>query len=75
MRHHVDRQQLVSAMYLTLPTLIIAGRHDVASPLSKSEFLLSQYENARLIILDAGHLSNIEQAEQFNEELIAFLSS
>jgi len=59
----------------TLPTLIVAGRHDVASPLSKSEFLLSQYENARLIILEAGHLSNIEQAEQFNEELVAFLSS
>ena len=59
----------------TLPTLIIAGRHDVASPLSKSEYLFSQYENASLEILDAGHLSNIEQAKQFTQAVVTFLDS
>jgi len=59
----------------TLPTLIIAGQHDIASPLSKSEYLLSQYKNAELIILDAGHLSNIEQEEKFTQAIVEFFNS
>ena len=58
-----------------LPTLIIAGRYDIASPLSKSEYLLSQCQQAKLIVLEAGHLSNIEQAEKFNQAIIEFFNS
>lgn len=56
------------------PTLIIAGQHDIASPQSKSEYLLSQYDNARLITLGAGHLSNIEQAEKFTQAVVTFVN-
>jgi len=57
----------------TLPTLIIAGKNDVASPLFKSEYLLSQYSDAQLVVLDAGHLSNIEKPELFNDVVANFL--
>ena len=57
----------------TLPTLIIAGKNDVASPLEKSEYLLSQFHNATLEVLDAGHLSNIEQADLFTLAICDFV--
>ena len=56
-----------------LPTLLIAGTQDLAAPVSDSEYLLSQYKEAQLIELDAGHLSNIEQAELFTQAVIGFL--
>ena len=59
----------------TLPTLIIAGKNDVASPLEKSEYLLSQFHNASLEVLDAGHLSNIEQADLFTLAVCDFVQN
>lgn len=56
-----------------LKTLIIAGTQDLATPVSESEFLLSQYRDATLVELDAGHLSNIEQAQSFNQHVLTFL--
>jgi len=56
-----------------LPTLIIAGEKDVASPVEKSEYLLEQCQNAELVLLDAGHLSNIECSDLFNKAVLDFL--
>ncbi|MBL4673981.1 MAG: 3-oxoadipate enol-lactonase, partial [Arenicella sp.] len=56
-----------------LPTLLIAGTKDLATPASESEFLLSHYRDATLVKLDAGHLSNIEQAQDFNQNVLKFL--
>ncbi len=56
-----------------LPTLIIAGAQDLATPIEHSEYLLSQYSDGKLITLDAGHLSNIEQTEGFNQAILDFL--
>ena len=57
----------------SLPTLIIAGKNDIASPPSKSEYLFNQYSDAELVVLDASHLSNIEQPELFNDAVVEFL--
>lgn len=56
-----------------LRTLIIAGTQDLATPIEQSEYLLEQYDNAQLVELNAGHLSNIEQPDQFGEALLTFL--
>ena len=56
-----------------LPSLIIAGEFDIASPLESSEFLLRQLSNAQLEVLQAGHLSNIEQPIRFNQAVLDFL--
>ena len=60
---------------LALPTLILCGKEDVVTPLSQSEYLHSNIENSILQSIEgAGHLSNLEQAEVFNEHLEAFIS-
>jgi 3-oxoadipate enol-lactonase len=61
---------------IEVPTLIICGREDQVTPLSQSEFMHRNIENATLkIIENAGHLSNLEQPEAFNAELLEFLLS
>jgi 3-oxoadipate enol-lactonase len=57
------------------PTLVIAGRADVATPIESAELLRDSIPGARLITLDAAHLSNVEQATGFSEAVLAFLSN
>ncbi|MDB4512116.1 3-oxoadipate enol-lactonase [Arenicella sp.] len=56
-----------------LKTLIIGGTQDLATPIEQSEYLLDQYHDAKLLALDAGHLSNIEQADLFTSAVLDFL--
>lgn len=61
---------------IDLPTLIICGRADVVTPISQSEYMHSHIKNSTLkIIENAGHLSNLEQPDAFNTELLEFLLS
>jgi 3-oxoadipate enol-lactonase len=56
------------------PTLVIAGRHDMATPLAAGEFIRSQIPGASLTILDAAHISNVEQSHAFTDAVIGFLT-
>lgn len=61
---------------IKVPTLIIVGRTDEITPLPQSEMMQEQIEDATLkVIENAGHLSNLEQADVFNAELLEFLVS
>jgi 3-oxoadipate enol-lactonase len=55
------------------PTLLIAGRHDNSTTVEASEFIGSRIAGAKLTILDAAHISNVEQAAAFNAEALGFL--
>lgn len=57
----------------TLPTLIIAGSEDLATPLSQSEDLHRWHSNSELLVLKAGHLSNLERPDEFCRGLLRFL--
>jgi 3-oxoadipate enol-lactonase len=57
------------------PTLIIAGRHDVATPVVAAEYIRARIPGAALTLLDAGHISNIEQASDFTAEVMGFLTA
>lgn len=58
------------------PTLIVVGSDDTLTPPSESEAMAASIAGSRLvIILDAGHLANLERPEQFNQALAGFLSS
>ena len=57
------------------PTLVISGAHDPATPPADGRFLAQQIPGARYVELNAAHLSNIEDRDQFNNELAAFLNS
>lgn len=60
---------------IQIPTLIIAGTHDPATTVADARFLNQQIKASRLIELQASHLSNIEAAAAFNQELSSFLLS
>ena len=59
---------------IAVPTLIICGRYDQVTPLPQSEYMQKNIPNAILHIIDsAGHVSNLEQPEEFNTLLSDFL--
>jgi 3-oxoadipate enol-lactonase len=60
---------------IRLPTLVISGAHDPATPPADGRFLAQQIPGARYVELNAAHLSNIEDRGRFNTELAAFLDS
>ncbi|GAB1715680.1 MAG: 3-oxoadipate enol-lactonase [Nitrobacter sp.] len=55
------------------PTLVIAGRHDKSTPVAGAEYIRSQIPGASMTILDAAHISNVEQSHAFTEAVAGFL--
>jgi len=63
------------AASLSIPALVIVGAEDALTPPDDARALAASIANAELVVLaGAGHLSNLEQPEAFNERLEAFLS-
>jgi 3-oxoadipate enol-lactonase len=60
---------------IRLPTMVIAGSKDSATPPADGHFIAEQIPGARYVELNAAHLSNIEASERFTAELIQFLSA
>ena len=57
-----------------LPTLIVVGKDDPGTPVAASEAIHARIAGSKLVVLpDAAHLSNIEQADRFNRALMDFL--
>jgi len=54
--------------------LLIGATHDLTTPWAVTQELHRLNPQAGLFELDAAHLSNIEQAENFNRAVLAFLS-
>ncbi len=72
-----ERSETCSALdTISIPTLIICGREDVVIPLIQSDFMHKHIKGAILhIINNAGHVSNLEQPDDFNKCLFDFLNS
>jgi 3-oxoadipate enol-lactonase len=68
-----DMDQRWPIVDIRLPTLIIGGKGDNATPLKESEFMASRIAGAQLVTLDAGHISNVEQSAPFTAALEKFL--
>ncbi|MBL7920129.1 MAG: alpha/beta hydrolase [Bacteroidia bacterium] len=61
---------------IVVPTLIICGKEDKITGIERSEFLFSNIDHSSLkIISDAGHVSNLEQPEEFNKCLGNFIKA
>jgi 3-oxoadipate enol-lactonase len=56
------------------PTLVIAGRYDNGTPLPAAEFIRSRIPGAALTLLDAAHISNVEQPALFTTDVLGFLT-
>jgi len=70
-----EREETCSSLKeIAVPTLILCGREDTITPLLQSEFMhKSIFESTLHVIEAAGHVSNLEQADDFNHQLLNFL--
>ncbi|CAA7599413.1 Alpha/beta hydrolase fold-1 [Acididesulfobacillus acetoxydans] len=58
---------------IRVPTLVLAGSEDIVIPPQNSALLAERIPGARLLIFpEAGHLFFIEQAEEFNRQVLGF---
>lgn len=58
---------------IEIPSLIIAGQYDPVTTVQDAEFMHQSISQSQLKILAASHLSNIEQAHTFTQELLRFI--
>lgn len=58
----------------SLPTLVISGQQDKATPPSHGKALSDRLTNARFEVLDGGHLVNLEQPTAFTKHLVEFIN-
>ena len=70
-----DRPDSVAHLQtITCPTLVIIGQEDQTTPLADAQLMAREIPDARLAIIPAaGHLSNLEQPEGFNELMRGFV--
>jgi 3-oxoadipate enol-lactonase len=59
---------------ITAPTLVIAGREDQATPVAAAQFIHSRIPGAALTILEAAHISNVEQPTLYADAVLRFLA-
>lgn len=57
------------------PVLVIGGALDPSTPPPHSEALARTIKGAQLVMLEAAHLSNVEQPEQFAKAVLDFLAA
>ncbi len=69
-----DRPDSVSHLRtITCPTLILIGEEDSTTPLSDAQLMAAEIAGAGLAVIPAaGHLSNLEQPEVFNDLVSRF---
>jgi 3-oxoadipate enol-lactonase len=61
---------------LTMPTLIVVGEDDKATPPDSAKKMHEAIPGSQLVIIpEAGHLSNLEQPERFTKALREFLET
>ncbi len=67
----MDHRPLLSK--ITAPTLVIAGRHDPATTLEAGDFIKEHVPGAKIAVLDAAHISNLEQPRIYANTVLEFL--
>ena len=61
---------------IRLPTRVIVGAQDPATPVAAAEVLADGIPGAELVVIDgAAHLANLEQPAAFSEAMLAFLDA
>lgn len=66
----MDQRRLLPL--IEVPTLVIAGDDDPATPIEHARLLASGIRGAELHVLSAAHLSNVEQPVAFADAVIGF---
>jgi 3-oxoadipate enol-lactonase len=67
----MDHRPLLSK--ITVPTLVIAGKYDPATTLEAGEFIKEHVPGAQIAVLEAAHISNLEQPQVYADTVLKFL--
>lgn len=68
-------QMWPSRKEISVPTLILSGKEDRITPKVESEYMLKNITNTTMKCIDkAGHMSNLEQSDEFNRHVSNFIS-
>lgn len=72
-----ERREMCSAVSkITIPTLILCGNQDTVTVPEQSEFFKNNIVDSKLKIINyAGHMTNLEQPDDFNKHLAEFIST
>ncbi len=70
-----DREPILPEVHrITVPTLVVVGADDAATPVDKAEVVAKAIDGARLeIVPDSGHSSTIEQPEALGDLIDSFV--
>jgi 3-oxoadipate enol-lactonase len=69
----MDHREIIRK--IAAPTLVIAGRHDPATTVEAGEFLRDRIPGAKLAVLEAAHIANVEQPQAYTDTLLDFLTA
>jgi 3-oxoadipate enol-lactonase len=67
----MDQRDIIRS--ITVRTLVIAGRYDPATTIEAAEFIRSRIPGAALTVIDAAHISNVEQPHDYADTVLGFL--
>jgi 3-oxoadipate enol-lactonase len=74
MRDRADATPMLET--LDRPTMFVVGEHDAITPPAEHRAMAARVKDASLVeIPGAGHMSNLEAPERFNQALLRFLSA
>jgi 3-oxoadipate enol-lactonase len=62
-----------SASSISVPTLVIGGTRDLATPIDQARWLHEQIAGSRLVELEAAHIGNLDCSTEFTAALDTFL--
>ena len=60
---------------IAAPTLVVAGAQDPSTPPEHGRAIADAVPGARLLVLDAAHLANVERADEWNAAALEHLSA
>jgi len=71
-----QRPEMCSTLnQILIPVLVLCGGEDTVTPIVQAEFLNRNIANSEFGTIDnAGHLSNLEQPDEFNRHLTPFIT-
>ncbi len=69
----MDHREILAS--IKAPTLVIAGSKDPATTVENAEFIRARISGAKLALIDAAHISNVEHPKAYNQAVLEFLSA
>jgi len=68
-----DMDLRITTPFIRTPTLVIGGAHDPSTPPDHARWIAGAIPGAELAMLEAAHLSNVEQPDAFTAAVLGFL--